>query len=162
MLHFSFTVWSTLIVRAAGEGAPTIAIWRQRMDKKLGQNELIIVVAGAVALLGSFLPWIDVSGFSESAWGDFFPLLTWVGLFGAVMAAQILLRVFASVSMPDRVLGFSWPDLHLILAFFTALIAVSWLIVGEDFGIGFWLSLGASVALMVGAFRLRREISPVR
>jgi hypothetical protein len=129
-------------------------------DKRLGTSEIIIVVAGALAFVASFLPWVDSEfGDSQSAWGDAFPLLTWVGLFGAVMAAQVLLRTFSTVSMPSGLLGFSWPDLHLILAFFTALITVSWLIAGEEQAAGFWLSLVASIALVVGAWMLRNEAS---
>ena len=128
------------------------------MDKKLSQTELIIVIAGAVALLGSFLPWVDVGGFSANAWDDFaFPTYTWVGIFGVAMAAVILLRTFANVSLPAAILGFTWPQIHLILAIFAALIAVSFLIAGQDFGIGYWLSLLAAAGLVVGAVRMRSE-----
>ena len=129
------------------------------MDKKLSQSQLIIVVAGAVALVGSFLPWVDYHGFSVNAWdGDFFfPTFAWVGIFGGVMAAIILIRTFADVSMPSNILGFTWPQIHLILALFAALMSVSFLLGGDHRGIGFWLSLLGSIGLVVGATRLRSE-----
>ena len=132
------------------------------MDKKLSQTELIIVIAGAVALLGSFLPWIDYRGFSVNAWdGDYllFPTYAWVGIFGTAMAAVILLRTFANVSLPSDILGFTWPQIHLVLAFFAALIALSFLIGGDHRGIGFWLSFLAAAGLVVGAVRLRSDSS---
>jgi len=135
------------------------------VDKKLSTSEIVILVAGAVALLGSFLPWIDVEvlgeSVTESAWGDSFPLLTWTGLFGAAMAIVVALRSFANVAMPDRVLGFTWPDIHLILAVFATLITISWLIAGDNKGIGFWLSLLASFGLVAGAWMMRSETQPV-
>jgi len=129
-----------------------------RVEKKLTQAEWVIVVAGAVAFLASFLPWEDAHGFSVNAWDEFaFPTYTWVGIFGLVMAGTILLRTFTSVSLPSNVLGFTWLQIDFILAIFVALIAASFLIAGDYFGFGFWLSLLAAIALVVGAVMLRNE-----
>jgi hypothetical protein len=127
------------------------------VERKLGTAELIIVIAGAVTLIGSFLPWAEYAGFSQNAWGDSFPLLTWVGIFGTLMAAEILLKTFATVKLPEQIAGFGWKDLHVILGFFTVLIAVSWLIVGDNRGIGYWLSLFGSIGLLVGAWMQRSQ-----
>jgi len=134
------------------------------MDKKLSTPEWIIVVGGVVAFVASFLPWIDIdTGFgsaTRSAWSDFaFPTYTWVGIFGFLMAAVIVVRTFTTVKLPDDVLGFTWTQLHLVLGIFAALIAVSFMIAGDNFGIGFWLSLLAAAALVVGAVMLRNEAS---
>jgi DMSO/TMAO reductase YedYZ heme-binding membrane subunit len=129
---------------------------------KLGTPELIIVIAGAVALVGSFLDWFEVAGFGGNAWSDdlAFPTYAWVGIFGAVMAAQIALTSFANVDLPSDILGFTWSQIHLVLAFFCVLLTLSFLIGGEEQAIGFYLSLLASIALLVGAVMLRNEAAP--
>ena len=134
------------------------------MQNRLSTAEIVIVIAGAVTLLGSFLEWIDFGDFGgggESAWGDgLFPTYTFVGIFGTVMALQIVLSKLANVQFPDRVMGFTWPQIHLVLGFFAALIAISFLIVDKssgDTGIGFILSLIAAIGLMVGAVMMQNE-----
>ena len=126
---------------------------------KLGTPELIIVIAGAVALVSTFLDWFDVGGFGDNAWSDsmLFPTFAWVGIFGAVMAIQIALVNFGNVNMPRDVLGFTWTQIHLVLAVFCVLLTLSFLIGGEEQAIGFWLALLASIGLLVGAVMLRNE-----
>ena len=129
---------------------------------KLGTAELIIVIGGAVALVASFLDWFDVAGFGDNAWSDsmLFPTFAWVGIFGAVMAAQIALTAFGNVNLPRDVLGFTWTQIHLVLALFCVILTVSFLIGGEEQAIGFYLSLLASIALLVGAVMLRNQAAP--
>jgi hypothetical protein len=133
------------------------------VDKKLTPAQWVIVIAGVLAFIGSFLAWFSVDtafgDASANAWDEgFFPTYTWVGIFGLVMAAQILVTTFANVNLPRDVLGFTWGQIHLILGFFAALLVVSYLIgPGDEFGIGFWLSFLAGVALLVGAVMLTRE-----
>ena len=127
---------------------------------KLGTAELVIVIAGALALVSSFLDWFDSDVFgSANAWSDrmLFPTFAWVGIFGPIMAIQIALVNFGNVDLPREVLGFTWTQIHLVLALFCVVLTVSFLIGGEDQGIGFWLGLLASIALLVGAVMLRNE-----
>lgn len=133
------------------------------MNNKPTTAEIIILVAGAAALVFSFLDWLDAPfGGSANAWDDgFFPTYTWVGILGAVMAVVIVLEVFANVSLPDKVVGFTWPQVHLALAAYTVLITISFLIVekgsGVDMAIGYFISLVASIGLVVGAYMLGQE-----
>lgn len=132
------------------------------MQDKPTTAEIVIMASGAGAIVFSFLDWLDAGfGGGFNAWDDFFfPTYTWVGLFGVVMAVVIALEVFANVRLPDRVLGFTWPQIHVVLALYTALLVVSFLILdksGGDMAIGFFLSLLASAGLVVGAFMLQNE-----
>ena len=131
------------------------------MNNKLTPPQLVIVIAGAVALIGSFLNWIEFGDAGENAWGDgLFPTYTWIAVFGLIMLLAIVLPVFANVTLPRDVLGFTWPQLHLALGFFATLLAVSFLLVetgGYDKAIGYWLSLLAAIGLLVGAVMLQRE-----
>ncbi|HEX6424291.1 MAG TPA: hypothetical protein VFZ79_12480, partial [Acidimicrobiales bacterium] len=97
--------------------------------------------------------------FSINGWDSdlTFPLGSYIAIFGLVMAVQIALTRFANVDMPDRVLGFTWPQIHLVLAVFAGLLAIGWLIISEDAKFGFWLTFLGAIGLVVGAFMLHSE-----
>ena len=135
------------------------------MKEKLTTAQIVILACGAVAFIASFLPWvsIDLGRFGDAsynAWdGDvlYWPTFWWVGIFGLVMALQVGLRAFTSVNLPDRILGFTWPQIHLVLGLFAVILTVSFLIGGDEHGIGFWISFLASIGLVVGAVMLEKE-----
>ena len=130
------------------------------MENKLSPAQLVIVISGAVALIGSFLDWLDFGGsIGANAWDEgLFPTFTWIALFGVIMALAVALPAFANVKLPGDVMGFTWAQVHLALGFFAALLALSFLITDTaDKAIGFWLSLLAAIGLLVGAVMLQRE-----
>jgi hypothetical protein len=131
------------------------------VDKSPTPGEIVIMASGAVALIFSFFDFYDaVFGGGVSAWSSsLFPLATYIAIIGVIMAAQVALTKFANVSLPDRIVGFTWPQIHLVLGFFTVLIAVGFLIVdlGPDKAVGFWIRLIASIGLLVGAILLTKE-----
>ena len=131
------------------------------MDRtKLSPADIVILAAGAVMLIGSFLNFYTFAGYSASAWSGanglgVFGIATVAVLCGVVMAAQVALAAFASsTTLPGRILGFTWDQLHLALGFQAALLMLSFLIRSKSpftFGIGFWLMLLSAIALLVGA-----------
>jgi hypothetical protein len=141
------------------------------MDKpKLSPAGIVILASGALMLIGSFLPFYKVTFFgvskSWSAWSSstnllLFPLTTLVVLFGVLMAAHVAVTAFASgTNLPSRVLGFTWDQIHLVLAFQATVMMLAYLIRdkgGFDWGVGFWLMLLAAVGLLVGAILRTRE-----
>jgi hypothetical protein len=138
------------------------------VDNQPKPSEIVIMVSGLVALISAFLAWYSapsVQGFSA---GDdlnafdkgLFPIAAYIPLIGLVMGVQIALAKFANVNFPDRILGFSWPQIHLALGIFAVLLGVGYLlqdIGGYDKGIGLWLALLASIGLVVGAVLLNNE-----
>lgn len=120
-------------------------------------GEITIMAAGGVMIIFSFL---DFAG-STSAWGrGLFPIATLLPLYGLVMGLQIALTTFASVKLPDSVLGFTWEQIHLALGAMAALMAIGWLL--TDYGnkqIGMWFEILGGIALVVGAVLLQRERS---
>ncbi len=118
-------------------------------------GEITIMVAGAVMIIFSFLHFAG----DRSAWGSgLFPIATLLPLYGLVMALQIALTKFASVSLPASVLGFTWEQVHLALGAMAALMALGWLV--TDYGdkqIGMWFEILGGFALVVGAVLLQRE-----
>jgi hypothetical protein len=148
------------------------------MDKiKLSPGNLVILIAGAVMLIGSFLAFnkIDIPTISSggvkfggsvsfSAWSrGHFLIATIPALLGILMAAEVAIAAFASgMKLPERVLGFSWTQIHLILGFQATIMMLAFLIQDSPFGdkgIGFFFMLIAAIALLVGAI-LRMQETP--
>jgi hypothetical protein len=134
------------------------------MDKlKVPVGNLVILAAGVVMLLSSFLPVFKAApvhgqAVSFTVWSKgFLGIATLPVFLGAVMAVQVALSTFAKgVNVPERVLGVAWDQLHLVLAAQTVLLTLSWLVVDRaEFNqgrqSGFWLMLLASIGLMAGA-----------
>ena len=131
---------------------------------KLSPANIVILAAGVVMLVGSFLDFYSFSRFgfsySASAWSGangfgVFGIATVVVLCGIVMAAQVGVAGFASgVTLPDALLGLTWDQVHLALGFQATIMMIAFLIRskgGLSFGIGFWLMLLSAIALLVGA-----------
>jgi hypothetical protein len=117
--------------------------------------EITIMAAGAVMLVFSFLHFAG----DRNAWqSGLFPIATLLPLYGLIMALEIALTKFASVKLPESVLGFTWNQIHLALGAMAALMALGWLI--TDYGdkqIGMWFEILGGIALAVGAVMLQRE-----
>jgi hypothetical protein len=121
-------------------------------------SELIIMIAGAIMLVASFLKFAQVDK-SASAWGQYlFPIATLLPLYGVVMAAQIALTKFANVKLPEQVVGFTWEQVHLVLGLLAGFMAIGWLITDiHGKGIGYWLEILGGIALAVGGVMMQRE-----
>lgn len=118
-------------------------------------GELTIMVAGAVMLVASFLHF----AFRTSTWGTgLFPIATLLPLYGVVMGAQIALTKFAGMNLPERVAGFTWEQVHLVLGLLAAFMAIGWILTDNPGkAIGLYLEFLGGIALLVGALMLQRE-----
>jgi hypothetical protein len=125
-----------------GKSAPTTA-------------ELTILIAGAVMLVASFLPF----AFDHNAWSAFlFPLATLLPLYGVIMATHIGVTKYLGANLPPKVFGFTWEQLHLVLGLLAGAMAVGWFVtnVGKR-GVGMWFEIIGGLALAAGAVNLQRE-----
>jgi len=138
------------------------------MDKiKVSTANIVILASGVVILIASFLPfikWPSPYSHSYSAWSKGgFLIATIPALLGVLMAAQVGVQSFASgVKLPEKVLGFSWTQIHLVLGFQATIMMLAFLIRdtgGLDRGIGLYLMLIAAIGLLVGAV-LRMQEKP--
>jgi hypothetical protein len=146
------------------------------VDKlKLSTANLVILIAGVVMLISSFLAFNKVSrpsvtigaihiggSVSYSAWSShLFLIATIPALIGIVMAAQVAVVAFASgVKLPETVLGLTWNQIHLVLGFQAAIMMLAFLIQDSplgDKGIGLFGMLIAAIGLLVGAVLRARE-----
>ncbi len=151
------------------------------MDKlKLSTANIVILVAGVVMLIASFLAFNKISipsfnsggvkfgggSHSYSAWSShFFLIATIPALIGIVMAAHVAVVGFApQVKLPEKVLGLTWNQIHLVLGFQATMMMLAFLIQSTsplDKGIGLFLMLIAAVALLVGAvLRMQEKPNP--
>lgn len=136
-------------------------------NSKLTPANIVILAAGVVMLIASFLAFYKVSflGHSQNynAWNTdvgLFGIATLPMLFGVIMAVQVALTAFANVNLPARPLGFTWNQIHLALGAQALIMMLCFLVRDNsvlDFGIGFWLMLLGSIALVVGAVMRERE-----
>ena len=138
--------------------------------KALGLGEKIILIAGPLLFIDSFLPWYkyDVAGFggpSKSGWGGDGGIFSILAVLAAlVMAAQITVARFTTVKMPALPQGFTWPKVHLGLAGIAAVGVVLRFIIGEstagfdaDRTFGLFIGVVVVAALAVGGFLMFRE-----
>lgn len=133
-----------------------------RGAQKLTPGEFIIMTAGVLALIFSFLPWYHVSrGNDVTAWAaGLFPFAALVALAGMVMAVQVALDRVARVSMPRRVSDFTWEQVHMVLALLALLMVLCYAIVkkaGITFALGYYLDFACAAGLLIGAVLLRQE-----
>lgn len=136
------------------------------MEKNPTPGEIVVMAGAGVTLLFSFFPFykLEVGDFSDdtSAWGSgLFPVATFIVLFAVAAGVLVALTRFANVHFPPGgVLGIGLNPLLLVLTFYSALLAVGYLILdkgGVDFGFGFWFVLIGSVATLVGAIIMTNE-----
>ena len=137
--------------------------------RKLAPANIVILAAGVVMLVATFMPFYksEANGASvgeANAWDQgLFLIATLAALLGVVMALQIGLEAFGNITMPNRMLGLTWDQFHIVLAFQALLLMLAFLlrkrldevIVGTHvqvvLGTGYWLMLAGSIALVVGA-----------
>jgi len=141
-------------------------------NSKLSTANIVILAAGVVILIGSFLPFYKADSplggtDSSNAWSSGqFLIATLPALLGVLMAVQVALVAFANTTFPERVLGFTWDQVHLALAFQITIMMLFFLIrdpnfgvggLGVDRGLGLFVMLVAAIGLLVGAVMRSRE-----
>jgi hypothetical protein len=137
------------------------------VDKNPTPGEIVVMAGAGVALLFSFFPFykVEVGDFSDntSAWGSgLFPLATLIPIFAVIAGVLVALVRFANVRYPAAgFMGFSWNSLILALTFFSAVVAVAFLLVDRavatDLGFGYWFVLIGAVGSLVGAVIMMNE-----
>lgn len=136
------------------------------MDNKVTPGEIVVMAAGAVGIIATFLPFADPDfGDSVNAWdGDLFgmfPVATLIGIYALAAGALVALTKFANVTI-GNVLGLGLVQIVLVLGFFATIQAIAYLLTefgGADRGIGYWLLLLSAIATLVGAILMRNERS---
>lgn len=162
-----FLVGSIMERNAAGADALA-----DQTPQKAGPTpgDWVLIAAGVVLVVGSFLPAYSEDGDSLKSWDSpFFPLYLIPVLFGVIVAIHVAVTTFSGARVPGRVLGVDWGRIHLALGAWATFMMLGFLISHANFtvddveiedpgkGAGFWLMLVGSIALVVGAVLRDRE-----
>jgi hypothetical protein len=142
------------------------------MNRKLSQSGTVILVAAAMMTLASFLPFWDSrpsGGLDFTAWAsDFilYPVTIVPVVCGLVMALHVVVSTFTTATLPRRILGITWNQVHLILGLQAAVMMLAFLVQEHgvfqfQLGVGFYLMLLAGIGLAIGALLREREL-PLR
>jgi len=128
------------------------------------RDQIIMMGAGALAFIASFMPWVSVSlGFvsgSGNAWQS--GLLAWFSvLVSLAVAAAVAADAFLGIKLP-RAGRFTAANLLVagaVLALVLIVVRAIWLPsvpgVSIDLSVGFFIALAASIAQVAGAVRCR-------
>ena len=140
------------------------------MNNRITPGEIVVMAAGGVALIASFLPFYSIEnpfdGGDESfnAWsGDIpvlFPVATLIAIAAIAAAVLVALNKFANMDLSAGILGFGFVQLLMLLGFFSTLVALAYLLQDKgtfDTGFGYWLMLLSAIASLVGAILMRNE-----
>src|SRR4051794_15794843 len=129
--------------------------------------EIVIMAGGGVVLIFSFLAFYSApfGDASLNAWDTgLFPVATLTVLFAVAAAVLVALGVFG-VNVPDKIASFSRTQILLVCGAFATLQSLAYLLVDHlsaDLGVGFWLMLLGSIAVLVGAIMMFREAPATR
>lgn len=131
------------------------------MEQKVTPGEIVVMAAGGLALIASFLPFYTGGGQSDSAWSTgLFPVATLVMLFALAAGALVALDKFTNLSLAQGVLGIRLIQLVLALGFFAAILVLAFLVserFGASLGVGYFLLLIAGIGSVVGGVLMRNE-----
>jgi hypothetical protein len=139
----------------------------QEQFQKLGLGEKIILIAGPLLFIDSFLPWYSISfeafGFSEtltrSAWQSPGALWSMLAVFiGLIMTGLVAAVRFGNVKLPELPDPVTWGRLHVGLGGAAALFIFIKLISESNFlGFGFFIGIILVGALAAGGFLTFQE-----
>ena len=129
------------------DGMPSLA----HLARKPTLGQAIVMAAGVLLFIWGFLPWYSDSGGSANAWSqETIPGLlltaTWVPLLSLAIAIFVAIKVFFD-GFPDRVFGFTWAQLSMVVGLFGVLISLGFLVANRSLGNLGSLSLGLGLIL---------------
>ncbi len=139
----------------------------QEQFQKMGLGEKIILIAGPLLFIDSFLKWYSVSfeafGFSasvsRSGWQS--PGALWsilAVLIGLVMCGLVVAIRFGNVKLPELPQGVTWARLHLGLGGAAVLfVLVKFINESSSLSYGFYIGIILALALAAGGFLLFQE-----
>jgi hypothetical protein len=130
---------------------PTPADHLAASKPKPTPDQMIVVGAGVLLFIWSFLSWYSSPGGTANAWStDTIPGLvltaTWVPLLSLAIAALVAIKA-SGRGLPERVWGFSWPQLSVVVGLFDVLITFGFLVANRTLTVG---TVSGSLSLGIG------------
>jgi hypothetical protein len=131
----------------------------QEQFEKMPLGEKIILVAGPLLFIDSFLPWYDFAGGSLNAWDPPSAFASILAVFiGLAMAGIVALTRFANVTMPELPQGITMGRIYLGLGGLAGvLVLIKLADHSSSLGFGFFLGIILVGALIAGGFLMFQE-----
>lgn len=143
--------------------AAASAVSSEARRRALTLGQVLVMAAGVLLFIWSFLDWYSTPGQGFNAWsGSTIPGLvltaTWVPLLSLAIALLVGIKAFGS-GLPDRVWSFSWAQLSVVVGLFDVLITFGFLVANRsvggfgslDLGVGLILSFITALVMLAGA-----------
>ena len=112
-----------------------------------------MMLGGVVAVAASFLE----GALGTTAWGEgAFPIVSLIPIYSGAVAVLVMLSRFGNRRFAPRVMGFTWPQLYLVLGLLASVMAACWIIAGEDNDAGLYGMLAGSLLVVIGALLSQR------
>jgi hypothetical protein len=127
-------------------------------------SERVILVAGVVMFITSFLPWYSVDlgplgDFTRNGWQS--PGALWsilAALIGVGMAGIVAGASFAGMRMPELAPGMTWGRIFLAGGIASlVLVIIKWINENDFLGFGFYIGFIAAIGLAIGGFLAYQE-----
>lgn len=136
---------------AASQGLASRQPAQSQIVRRPELGQTLVMAAGVLMFVWGFLPWYSDPGGSANAWSTAtIPGLvltaTWVPLLSLAIAVLLAIKAFGG-GLPDRVGGFSWAQLAVMIGIFDVLITFGFLVANRSLGSFGTLSLGAGLIL---------------
>ena len=131
----------------------------QEQFQKMGLGEKIILIAGPLLFIDSFLPWYDFAGGSLNAWDRPSAFASILAVFiGLVMGGSVAATRFANVKIPELPQGVTIARIYLGLGGLAGLLLLIKLADhSSNLGFGFFLGIIFVGALIAGGFLMFQE-----
>jgi len=142
--------------------AAASAVSSEARRRALTLGQVLVMAAGVLLFIWSFLDWYSTPGQGFNAWsGSTIPGLvltaTWVPLLSLAIALLVGIKAFGS-GLPDRVWSFSWAQLSVVVGLFDVLITFGFLVANRsvggfgslDLGVGLILSFITALVMLAG------------
>jgi hypothetical protein len=112
-----------------------------------------MMLGGVVAVAASFVK----GTLGTTAWGEgAFPIVSLIPIYSGVAALLVMLSRFGNRRFAPRVMGFTWPQLYLVLGAWASVMAACWIIAGDDNHAGVYGMLAGALLVVVGALLSQR------
>jgi hypothetical protein len=113
-----------------------------------------MMLGGIVAVAASFVK----GTLGTTAWGEgAFPIVSLIPIYSGTVALLVVISRFGNRRFAPRVMGFTWPQLYLVLGTWASVMAACWIIAESDFGdVALGGMLAGSLLVVVGALLSQR------
>jgi hypothetical protein len=112
-----------------------------------------MMFGGALTVAASFID----GALGTTAWATgAFPVVSLIPLYCGFVALLVVLTRFGNRRFAPRLMGFTWPQVYLVLGVLAAVMAAGWIIAGENNDAGLYAMFAGALLVVGGALLSQR------